>query len=234
MFKIHAGEELLSREREILKMISMLSGKGLKFIVVGGYAVATHRHRFSVDLDIVVRQSDLEKFRNVINPIGYSVAFSRELKIVYGEKFERFKKEIDKLPVYIDILVNGLASRTTNAVWSFDMILKNAEKRKLDNIEFSVPKKELIVAMKIHSGRFSDTRDAVALADNIDIKLVKGYTMRGDKPKLEKLVKNELKILNSPHFADGFKGVFGARFYNEESLEKTKRLLKSILKQNPR
>jgi len=45
----------VERENEILKTIRAFADAGLDFVVVGGYAVSgLGRHRFSVDLDVVI------------------------------------------------------------------------------------------------------------------------------------------------------------------------------------
>lgn len=228
MFKIKAGENLLTREREILKMISKLLDQRLNFIVVGGYAVATFRHRFSVDLDLVITKEDLEKFESVLKKNGYSLACSKELSLVYGEAFKRFIKYVDRLPVHVDLLINGLVSRTTDASWSFGCIKKSSEKSKLDGLEFLVPNRELLTAMKLHSGRLSDMRDIAALAEDADFKAVKKHASVGNKDKLKTIIKNGIKVLSGPNFADGFKGIFGSQFYNKESVERAKKLLNSL------
>lgn len=230
MFKIHAGESLLSREREILRMINELSARNLKFVVVGGYAVATYRHRFSVDLDLVIQEKDIDEFQRVLKAAGYSLSYSRRIALAYGERFERYRKEINKLPVHIDLLINGLTSRATDASWGFDMISRDSHKMSLEGIEFLIPKKEMIIAMKIHSGRFSDVRDIVALVEDINHNEVKRYATKGDKEKLKRLVKGEIKILGEPNFADGFKGVFGAQFFSRDSVKDAKELLSLLIK----
>jgi len=54
----------IERENEILKTIRSLADSGLDFVVIGGYAVSGFgRHRFSVDLDVVIDEKDLDAFR---------------------------------------------------------------------------------------------------------------------------------------------------------------------------
>lgn len=230
MFKVKAEESLLFREREILRTLSMLSQTKLEFVVVGGYAVATAMHRFSVDLDIVVKEDKCKKFEEILAANGYSLTHSKEMSLVYGEKFRRFEKSVEGFPVNVDLLVNGVASRTTNASWAFEYIMKEASKARLNGAEFLVPSRELLIAMKIHSGRLSDARDVVALAEFADFGAVKRHALRGDKAKLKAILKNGIVFLGSKNFADSFKGVFGARFYRKESVEKAKELLKEMLK----
>ncbi len=53
---------LLEREQEVMKILNLLLDKELEFIVVGGYAISTYKKRFSIDLDVVVKEEDLENF----------------------------------------------------------------------------------------------------------------------------------------------------------------------------
>ncbi len=229
-FKIKAEENLLFREREILRMISRFLEANLKFIVVGDYAVATFRHRFSVDLDIVVTEKESKKSASILRENNYSLAYSKELALIYGESFKRFEKRLKKLPVYIDLLVNGLVSRVTNASWGYNYIIKESSKGSLDSIEFIIPSRELLIATKIHSGRFADIRDIVALIEDSDFEVIKNHSFRGDKTKLKEILKNGIKFLNSSNFPDSFKGVFGVRFYNKDLVKKTKELFNEMVK----
>ena len=62
----------VERENEILKTISAFADAGLDFIVVGGYAVTgLGRHRFSVDLDIVINRKDLDAFTKILKERGF-------------------------------------------------------------------------------------------------------------------------------------------------------------------
>ncbi|HDM89491.1 MAG TPA: hypothetical protein ENG65_05820, partial [Candidatus Bathyarchaeota archaeon] len=57
----------LHRENEILKTIRAFADAGLNFIVVGGYAVSgLGRHRFSVELDVIVDEKDLDTFTKIL------------------------------------------------------------------------------------------------------------------------------------------------------------------------
>ncbi|MFH1711361.1 MAG: hypothetical protein ABH840_03550 [Nanoarchaeota archaeon] len=146
-----------------MSIIELFRENNLKFIVVGGYAVSTYKKRFSIDLDAVVLEEDLLKFEKLLADEGYSLSYEKEIALLYGENFKRFSKKINDLPVDADLLINGLVSRTTDSTWSFENINKNSQTRRLNNLEFLVPCREMLISMKIHSGRLSDIRDVVAL-----------------------------------------------------------------------
>lgn len=233
MFKIKAEESLLFREREILRMISRFSESDLKFVVVGGYAVATSRHRFSVDLDIVIAERECNGFEAILTGNGYSLTYSRELALMYGEKFKRFEKNVKGFPVNMDLLINGLVSRTTDASWGFDYITKESSKRCLNGAEFLTPSRELLIAMKIHSGRFSDIRDIVALIEDSDFGAIKRHTVRGDKAKLKKIINRGIVFLDNPNFPDSFRGVFGVQAYKNELVQRAKNYMAKLKKLLP-
>ena len=150
---------LLEREKEVLRLIELFKDNNLKFIVIGGYAVSTYKKRFSVDLDVVIKEDDLIKFEELLLKEGFSIGYEKEIALLYSENFKRFRKKMNNLPVDVDLLINGLVSRTTDATWSYENINKNSKKRKLDNLEFLTPARELLISMKMHSGRLSDVRD---------------------------------------------------------------------------
>ena len=124
-------------------------------IVVGGYAVSARaKHRFSVDCDIVIPKDELDTITELLEAQGFKKTITKDnLDNEYGGEFIRHIKKIENLPVSVDILVNSLVCRTTNASWGFDYILKNSDKIIIAGIENSVealvPNKELLLAFKI-------------------------------------------------------------------------------------
>lgn len=229
MSKTDSRAGLLEREQEIIRLLALFLDKGLDFIVVGGYAISTYKKRFSIDLDLVVREENLEKFEKLLEKQGYSLHYEKEIALLYGENFKRFIKKIKNLPVNIDLLINGLVSRTTDTTWSFDYIKKHSVKRKLNNLEFLTPEKELLIAMKFHSGRLSDIRDVVALMP-CDKKELKLHLLKGDVKKLKQLMKKQAIFLDKPQFDDSFKGIFGIQVYNEKDVHTAKGLIKDLLR----
>ncbi|MFA4820111.1 MAG: hypothetical protein WC613_04095 [Candidatus Aenigmatarchaeota archaeon] len=221
---------VLSRENEIIRLIKLLSDSKLDFIVVGGYAVSVHKKRFSMDLDIVVKEIDTGKFESLLEKEGYISGYSKEISTLYGEKFKRHEKKIDKLTVSMDLLINGVVSRLTSGSWSYELLLENSTKSTLQGVEFLTPVKELLVAMKMHSGRFSDVRDIVALYENTNQVIILKYVKRGDIKKLKAALQKEIKFMESPNFKDSFKGVFGFHVYKEDDIESAVKGLRMLLK----
>jgi len=230
MSKIDSRESLLEREQEIMKMLNLFLDKKLDFIVVGGYAISTYKKRFSIDLDIVIKEEDFEKFEKLLEKEGYALHYEKEIALLYGENFKRFMKKMKNLPVDIDILTNGLVSRSTDATWGLNYIKRHSIKRKLNNSEFLTPEKELLIAMKFHSGRLSDIRDIVALMPCNKEKL-KQHLLNGNIKKLKQSMKMQTSFLNKPQFDDSFKGIFGPYSYNEKDVQEAKKLIKELLEE---
>jgi hypothetical protein len=219
---------LLEREREIIRMLNLFLNEELDFVVVGGYAISTYKKRFSIDLDLVVKEDDLKKFEKILEKEGYVLHYEKSIALLYGENFKRYTKKMSALPVDIDLLINGLVSRTTNATWSLEYIKKHSAKRKLDNMGFLTPERELLIAMKSHSGRLSDIRDIIALMPCNKEKL-KQHLLKGNIKNLKQSIEKQLSFLNKPQFDDSFKGIFGPQSYKEEDIQEAKERINEIL-----
>lgn len=226
----NSREGLLEREKEVLRLIELFKENNLRFIVVGGYAVSTYKKRFSIDLDVVILEEDFLKFEKLLSNEGYSVSYEKEIALLYGENFKRLGKKIDNLPVDVDLLINGLVSRTTDSTWSFESIYKNSYSRKLNNLEFLTPIRELLISMKMHSGRLSDVRDIVALMP-CDKNKLKQFLLRGNLNNLKNSIKKQHSFLEKPQFDDSFKGIFGIQAYNQKDVEFAKKLFNELLKE---
>lgn len=229
MPKIDSRVSLLEREQEIMRILNLLLDKKLNFIIVGGYAISTYKKRFSIDLDIIVKEEDLENFEKILKNEGYIMHYEKKISLLYGENFKRFMKKMKDLPVDVDLLINGLVSRTTNATWGADYIKKHSVKRKLNNSEFLTPDRELLIAMKFHSGRLSDIRDIVALMP-CDKEKLKQHLLKGNIEKLKQSMQKQVSFLSKPQFNDSFKGIFGPFSYNEKAVQDTIDIINGFLK----
>ncbi len=221
---------LLEREKEVLRLIELFIENNFKFIVIGGYAISTYKKRFSIDLDVVIQEDDFLNFEELLAKEGYALSYEKEVALLYGENFKRFRKRMNGLPVDVDLLINGLVSRTTDATWSFEKILQNSQKRELDNLEFLTPARELLISMKMHSGRLSDVRDIVALMP-CDKNKLKEFLSRGNLRNLKDSIKKQALFIEKPQFDDSYKGVFGIRAYNQQEIESARKLFSDLLKE---
>lgn len=203
-------EDFIKRENEIFSILEGFTDEKLEFIVVGGYAVSSFKHRFSVDADIVISSENLGKFEKILKKRKFKKTITKNLENIYSSKFMRYEKE--EFKVSVDLLIDALSSRTTDASFSFDMFSENSIKRSIIGIEKEItariPKKELLIATKIHSGRLTDFRDIAALAKNTNLDLIKEFISKGDLEKVRENLGKLSKVVNDKNFIDSFKGVF--------------------------
>jgi len=224
----------VERENEILKTIKSMVEARLDFIVVGGYAVsALARHRFSVDCDLVISKNRLEKFESILEREGFGIHVERTgFDETYAGEFVSYKKEIAGFPVTIDLLVNSLVCRATEASWSYDYIKKHSVDANIPGLEASVrcriPEKELLIAFKVHSGRRADVRDIVMLRENADLEKVLTHLRRGNIEALKDQISKITAALDDKNLVDSLKGVFTLTVDVERQIESAKKFIDSI------
>ena len=222
--------DLLKRENKIFEVLQEFANGNLRFVIVGGYAVSAYKHRFSIDADIIIKEEDKEKFENILEKKKFEKSLNKKLEHVYASEFLRYQTK-EKPQVSIDILINGIGSRTTNASFSMEKMEKYSKKRKIigteKDVTLTVPDKDILIALKIHSGRLTDFRDIAALCNNINLELIKEFTKAGNKKILRKNIKTLLSLLEKKEFIDSFKGVFQEKKYDIDinEVKKLKKLL---------
>jgi hypothetical protein len=207
--------DLVMRENEIIRILEKLSEPDLKFAVIGGYGVSAYRHRFSIDADIVIRNEDKERFESVLRENGYRKTIHTSLENVYSSEFERFEKSEPK--ACVDLLIGGIGVRQTGAAFGFDFIFGNSEKTEIQGSERSVdahvPRKEVLIILKLHSGRLTDLRDVAALSFELDFDFIRKHLFRGDIKILKENMKHLESLIEKQDFQDSFKGVFMEKSY---------------------
>ena len=219
----------VNRENEIFEVLQRFSSEDLDFVVVGGYGVSAYQHRFSVDADLVIRSQDLEEFTDTLEEIGFEKETDRDL--VYSGRYLAYEKD-EELPVTIDLLVDELKCRQTNGSWSYQYFRENSEVKMIEGsektAEVRVPEKELLIAVKLHSGRLTDTRDVVALIQNTDTEKIEKHIQRGDREKLEEVLENIKETVKDSDFEDSFKGVFSQGTLPESQIQKLQDAVNNI------
>lgn len=227
--------KLIERENEILSLIKAVMDAKINFIVVGGYAVSgLGKHRFSVDCDMVISKKKLEKVQRILIERGYIKRIEKTgFDEIYGGDFESHVKKVGGLPVTADLLIGSLASRQTDASWSFDYISENSVDATITGTELSVtariPGKELLIAMKIHSGRKADIRDIIMLGREADWDLVKTHTKRGCIERLKQRIKEIIVALGDENLTPSMKGVFSLKREVINDIAYTKEMLQKVV-----
>jgi len=216
----------VDRENEIFDVLQAFKSEDLDFVVVGGYGVSAYQHRFSVDADLVIQSKDLDRFVEVLDKKGFKKDTDRDL--VYSGRYLAYVKD-QELPVTIDVLVDELQCRQTDASWSYNHFQENSVEKEIEGSEESVrvrvPTEELLIAVKLHSGRLTDTRDVVALIDNADLDEVERHINRGDQKLLRKGLENINQSVSDSDFEDSFKGVFSQGTLPEQQIQKLKEFI---------
>ena len=201
-------EDLIKKENSIFEILQKFIDASLNFVIVGGYAVSSFKHRFSVDADIVIKNENLKDFEKILRKGGFKKTISKELENIYSSRFISY----DKDTASIDLMIDALASRTTDASFSYELLLNNASKRKIIGIEKEittlVPDKEILIVTKIHSGRLTDFRDIAALAKYSELNKIRKFLFVGNITEVNNNLRNLKKIVNDQKFVDSFKGVF--------------------------
>jgi len=226
----------VERENKILKTIRAFADACLDFVVVGGYAVSgLGRHRFSVDLDVVIDEKDLGAFAKILEERGFERHAERAgFDEVYGGRFVSYVKRVNGLPVTADLLVGSLVCRATRVSWSYEYIKRHSIVTEVAGIELSarcrVPERELLIALKIHSGRRADLRDVVVLMEGADIDKTVRHLKRGNLEKLKTQIDHMVEMLRDPRLVDSLKGVFSIRRDVTDEIERARRVLERIRK----
>lgn len=222
-------KDLIEKENAIFEILQGFIDAGLDFIVVGGYAVSAFKHRFSVDADIVIKSDDLSKFEAILKREKFKKAYEKSLENVYSSRFMKYEKDT----VSVDILIDGLASRTTDASFSYRLLFDNSIKKRIIGIEKDVtariPIKEILLVMKIHSGRLTDIRDIAALAKGTDLETIKKFLFIGNQEYVQNNLDKLHRTLKKKGFIDSFKGVFIEKKFDVDigQVEKISKLRKT-------
>jgi predicted nucleotidyltransferase len=231
------GMEFIERENEILRTIRTMADSGFDFVVVGGYAVsALARHRFSVDCDIVVSKKRIEDFKNSLEKEGFTKNIEKAgFDEIYAGEFLRYKKEVSRLPIAVDLLVGSLVCRATQASWSFEYVKKHSITASISGAEASVncriPERELLIAFKIHSARRADVRDVVMLRENADLEKVLSHLRKGNIDALKEQIKKIIAALEDKNLVDSLKGVFTLSVDVKKQIENARKYVELILRE---
>lgn len=225
-------ESLVERENTIFNILEKFNDRDLDFILIGGYAVSAFSHRFSVDADIVIREEDREKFEEILEDKDFEEVQKKRIESLYKGMFLSYEKK-EELPVNVDLLINSVKCRQTEASWSYDYLDKHSIQTEVEgskrSIEVKIPDKELLMALKIHSSRLTDARDVVALSEDIDLNKIDKHLHRGNESELKDSVDKIIEIIGSERFKNSYKGVFSEKKLPEENIEKLKKFLANML-----
>ena len=208
------GERLTAREAEVLGLLRTI-GPERPYALIGGYAVDAYSPlpRYSVDLDFVISRPDLGQFASILAQSGFGDEGEPRAK-VEGVETKRFSRRVGDDKVSADMLVGGVRCRQTGAVWKAEEVGKTAMVQQVVGVNDSVPAKvasrELLIALKLHSGRDPDLRDVVMIATDADWGAVLTFVRRGSEPKVKEQLEHAAGVLTEPGFESRLKTYFGS------------------------
>jgi len=185
-------------------------------------AIAAFNQRFTTDLDVVVPAQALEDYSELLTARAYTKTADVERNNRYKGRTIRFEKVVDD-PVRFDAMVDALGCRQTGAEWSYRYLVQHsvtADLRTGRPMTARIPERELLFAVKFHSGRRADSRDLVVLAADADFDRIATHLHRGDLEALAERIDVVLDRLTSEGFEDAFKSVFEQQTISAESIDK--------------
>ena len=220
-----------NREKECFTFLKLIP-KEKKYVIIGGYAVSSYGFpRFSVDLDITIAENELPFFKKLIADKGYEFTVGKE-DLNYSGKFERYEEDL----VSIDLLINGVQSRQTGYCYPFQYIFKNSQIRETsgwnqsNRVKVRIAKKEMLIALKIHSMRMADVRDIIMLCyEPPDTQIILKHLENNPKEKIIENISELLNVLKDKKLKDSLKGVYSIdeKLYNR-TIENCKQIMTDV------
>lgn len=209
------------REAELLDTFEAVIDADLPYVLVGGWAIAAFNQRFTTDVDVVIPPQALDDYVALLSDRGYEKTADVERNELYEGRTVRFEKDVGN-PVRFDAMVDALGCRQTEAEWSYRYLAQHSVTEKLRTgrpVTARIPERELLFAVKLHSGRKADSRDLVVLAAEADFDWIATHLYRGEPEKLAARIEVVLDRLTSADFEDAFKGVFEQQTVPEEDID---------------
>lgn len=225
-----------NRSDALIELLEELTESGHQYVLVGGYAVSAFNTRFSTDLDIVVAPSTKGEFVEFLEARGFEETDSHAKQWFYHTEVLEYEKRLTpQQPIGFDLLVNGLGCRQTEAQWSFDYLYDHSKRQKVSGgtkrTTARVIDGAVLVAAKLHSGRETDLRDVLAIADEIDLNSVTPHLHRGNEEALRAQLKRGLEITESEDLKHGYRSDFGASAVSPEIVKSLQRYLSEQIEQ---
>lgn len=218
------------RGAALVRLLEALDEAALPYVLVGGYAVSAFNTRFSTDLDVVVAPEDEDAVVAFLEARGFEAVDSHAKEWVYDTAVVEYEKELaPRQPVGVDLLVNGLGCRQTEAQWSFDYLRDHSTEREVSGGTVATTARvvdgAVLVAAKLHSARETDLRDVLAVAEEIDLDGVTAHLYRGDEDALRAQLERGLDVLAGEELRHGFRSDFGASTVSEGTVEELRAYL---------
>jgi len=212
-----------NRSDALIELLEELAQAGHEYVLVGGYAVSAFNARFSTDLDIVVASDSKAEFAEFLERRDFEKTDSHAKEWFYDTEVIEYEKRLTpQQPIGFDMLVNGLGCRQTEAQWSFDYLYDHSHQQEVSGGTVTTTARVIdgavLVAAKLHSGRETDLRDVLAVAEEIDLEDVTPHLWRGDEAALQEQLERGLEVLQSDDLKHGYRSDFGPSAVSAETV----------------
>lgn len=215
------------RSEALIEVLEDLQGSDIDFVLVGGYAVSQFETRFSTDLDLVIAPEEYDDVVAFLEEHDFERRDELEVppeETIYNREIELFERTEGLVhPVGVDVLVNGLGCRQTNAEWSFGYLREHSTERTISGGSRSTTARtadgEVLVAAKLHSGRPTDLADVLAAVPEIDFETVATHLHRGDEEALRSQLAEAREFIESNGLDHRFKSLFGQSASSQDDVE---------------
>lgn len=206
-----------ARSEALIEVLQELAQSDTAFVLVGGYAVSQFETRFSTDLDLVIAPDDYEDAVAFLNDRDFKRTADVTVppdETIYNREIELFERTTGlPHPVGVDLLVNGLGCRQTEAEWSFDYLYEHSTEMTIAGGTRSTTARtvdgEVLVAAKLHSARKTDLADVLAAVPEIDFDEVASHLHRGNEEALQSQLSDAHDFITEGGLDHRFKSLFG-------------------------
>lgn len=216
-----------ARSEALIQLLRELVASDIEFVLVGGYAISQFETRFSTDLDLVIGPDDYEAAAAFLEDQNFERTAAFEVprdQTSYHREIELYERSVGlPNPVGVDLLVNGLGCRQTDAEWSFAYLRTHSAERTISGgtVSVTVPTVdgEVLVAAKLHSARKIDLVDVLAAVPHIDFNAVETHLHRGNPESLEAQLAAAQTFIEDGGLDHRFKSMFGVSSASADDIE---------------
>jgi len=139
---------------ELLGVVDTLSAHGVQYALCGGIAVAVHGYpRFTKDIDLLIREEDLDATRAAVAECGFTVEGGR-IPFRMGQPDEQIVFRINKVSgrelLTLDLILVG---EPLKAIWN------DRRDAEWENRRICLVSREGLAVMKRRAGRRQDLLD---------------------------------------------------------------------------
>lgn len=215
------------RSKALIDILDDLEQSAIPFVLVGGYAISQFETRFSTDLDLVIAPEDYDELVSFLEDHDFERTDELEVppeETIYNREIELFERTEGLIhPVGVDVLVNGLGCRQTEAEWSFEYLREHSTETTISGGAKSTTARaaegEILVAAKLHSARETDLADVLAMVPEIDFQKVESHLQRGNKDALRSQLSEAKEFVEEGGLDHRFKSMFGKSAASPEDID---------------